>query len=163
MFKFDCNGLSLVLFSQVQLRAIKKLPTLAVILDVDRTRHELLPCLEAFFDAVHMQNDEISICLAEQLGKFLPFIGGSEFAHILFPILEKMAASEDPMKEKAVDALQRIASLMEAVHLEAHFVPVIERLAESSWFTSKSSATALIAVFFEWPPHLCKGEIYVFL
>ena len=137
-------------FSQVQLRAIKKLPTLAVILDVDRTRHELLPCLEAFFNAVHMQNDEISICLAEQIGKFLPFIGGSEFAHILFPILEKMAASEDTMtKEKAVDALQRIASLMEVVHLEAHFVPVIERLAGSTWFTSRSSATALIAVSFE--------------
>lgn len=131
----------------MQIRAVKKLPTLAVALDVDRTRHELIPALEDYLDLIYFNNEEVLLVLAEQLGKFIPFIGGPEFAFILFPMLEKLAAADDAKpREKAVESLQSIASSMNGDQLEEHFIKLIKSLSQAEWFTSKCSAAGLIAV-----------------
>ncbi|GJQ84052.1 hypothetical protein Trydic_g10513 [Trypoxylus dichotomus] len=132
---------------QVQLRAVKKLPTLAVALDVDRTRHELIPTLENFLDIIYFNNDEVLMVLSEQLGKFVPFIGGVEYAFLLLPMLEKLAATDDTCtREKAVESLQHIASLMNGPQLEEHFIRVIQEMSKAEWYTSKCSAAGLIAI-----------------
>ncbi|KAI4462166.1 serine/threonine-protein phosphatase pp2a 65 kda regulatory subunit [Holotrichia oblita] len=132
---------------QIQLRAVKKLPTLAVALDVDRTRHELIPTLEDFLDVIYFNNDEVLLVLAEQLGKFVPFIGGVDYAFLLLPMLEKLAATDDTCtREKAVESLQHVASLMSGNQLEEHFLKIIQTMSEAEWFTSKCSAAGLISI-----------------
>jgi len=60
-------------------------------LGVERTRSELIPFLtETIYD-----EDEVLLALAEQLGQFIPLVGGPEYAHCLLPPLESLATVEE--------------------------------------------------------------------
>lgn len=70
------------LFIQLRLNSIKKLSTIALALGVERTRVELIPFLtETIYD-----EDEVLLALAEQLGNFTNYVGGSDFAYTLLVI-----------------------------------------------------------------------------
>jgi len=67
------------------LNSIKKLSTIALALGVERTRVELIPFLtETIYD-----EDEVLLALAEQLGNFTSYVGGSDFAYTLLVIYLK--------------------------------------------------------------------------
>lgn len=127
----------------MRLNSIKKLSTIALALGVERTRKELIPFLtETIYD-----EDEVLLALAEQLGTFIPLVGGPEYAHCLLPPLESLSTVEETVvREKAVDSLRAVAQQHSSQDLETHFVPLVQRLAAGDWFTSRTSACGLFSV-----------------
>lgn len=72
---------------QLRLNSIKRLATISLALGAERTRSELIPFLtETIYD-----EDEVLLALAEQLGNFMSYVGGSEYAYTLLPPLENLA------------------------------------------------------------------------
>uniref|UniRef100_A0A1I8H5L7 TOG domain-containing protein n=1 Tax=Macrostomum lignano TaxID=282301 RepID=A0A1I8H5L7_9PLAT len=131
---------------QLRLNSVKKLSTIALALGVERTRTELIPFLT---DTIY-DEDEVLLTLAEQLGTFIPLVGGDQFAHVLLPPLESLATVEETVvRDKAVESLRKLAASHSPADLEAHFVPLVRRLANGDWFTSRTSACGLFSVCYE--------------
>lgn len=128
---------------QLRLNSIRKLSTIALALGVERTRKELIQFLT---DTIY-DEDEVLLVLAEQLGNFTPLVGGPDFVHCLLPPLENLANIEETVvRDKAVESLRKIADKHSAAALEEHFIPMILRLAQGDWFTSRTSACGLFSV-----------------
>lgn len=128
---------------QLRLNSIKKLSTIALALGVERTRAELIPFLT---DTIE-DEDEVLWALAEQLGNFIPLVGGPEYASCLLPPLENLATVEETVvREKATESLRMIAAEHSAADIEKHFAPLVKRLSQGDWFTSRTSACGLYAV-----------------
>ncbi|KAL7676879.1 hypothetical protein ACOME3_003127 [Neoechinorhynchus agilis] len=72
---------------QLKLNSIRGISTIAAALGPERTRAELMPFLS---DSVY-DDDEVLLILAEQLAKFVPYVGGEEFVHVLLPPLENLS------------------------------------------------------------------------
>lgn len=126
--------------------AIQKLPTIAVALDVEKTRSELIPYLEKYLEDSFL-HDEVLLTVAEQLQTFIPFVGGPEHVHCIFKLLEKLCISDETLvRERAVESLVNIASSLDGNLLEKQLIPLIERLANEVWFTSKCAASGLFTV-----------------
>ncbi|CAD5227442.1 unnamed protein product [Bursaphelenchus okinawaensis] len=128
---------------QLRLNSIRKLSTIALALGVERTRKELIQFLT---DTIY-DEDEVLLALAEQLGNFTPLVGGPEYVHCLLPPLENLANIEETVvRDKAVESLRKIADKHSPAALEDHFIPMILRLAQGDWFTSRTSACGLFSV-----------------
>ena len=54
---------------------------MAEVMGPEATREELLPFLSSIID----DDDEVLLALAEQLGKFVPLVGGPTHAALLLP------------------------------------------------------------------------------
>ena len=88
--------------------------------------------------------DEVLTALSEELGKFIEYVGGPEYAHVLLSPLENLAAIEEPLvREKAVESLNKICGELSQSQIEDYFLPLVYRLSKADWFTSKISATGL--------------------
>ncbi|XP_019624261.1 PREDICTED: serine/threonine-protein phosphatase 2A 65 kDa regulatory subunit A alpha isoform-like isoform X3 [Branchiostoma belcheri] len=141
---------------QLRLNSIKKLSTIALALGVERTRSELIPFLT---DTIY-DEDEVLLALAEQLGNFTPLVGGQEHVHCLLPPLESLATVEETVvRDKAVESLRKIAADHSTADLEAHFVPLVKRLASGDWFTSRTSACGLFSVPYPRVSSQVKAEL----
>ncbi|KAL5966340.1 Serine/threonine-protein phosphatase 2A 65 kDa regulatory subunit A alpha isoform [Taenia solium] len=129
-----------------RLASFKKLSTIALALEPERTRNEFIPFLtESIYD-----EDEILCELADQLGKFVPLVGGPEYVPCLLPPLEGLASTEETVvRQKAVDTLRNLAGSFSVQALETHFIPMIERLATAEWFTSRISACGLYSAVYK--------------
>ncbi|SCU90906.1 LADA_0F07052g1_1 [Lachancea dasiensis] len=124
-----------------RVEAMKKLDTIALALGPQRSRDELVPFLT---EVAQDDEDEVFTVLAEQLGKFVPFIGGSKFATLLLPALEILASTEETLvREKAVESLNHVAQELSEDQLFHDFIPLIEHLATADWFSSKVSSCGL--------------------
>ncbi|KAI5288485.1 Polyamine N-acetyltransferase 1, partial [Ascosphaera atra] len=75
----------------LRLNAIHRLSTIALALGAERTRDELIPFLD---DSVE-DEDEVLTALSEELGSFVEYVGGPEWAHVLLSPLENLAAIEE--------------------------------------------------------------------
>ncbi|KAJ9295186.1 hypothetical protein DTO271G3_6356 [Paecilomyces variotii] len=127
----------------LRLNAIHRLSTIALALGPERTREELIPFLD---DSVE-DEDEVLTALSEELGNFVEYVGGPEYAHVLLSPLENLAAIEEPLvREKAVESLNKICEQLSQKQVEEHFVPMTLRLSKADWFTSKISAAGLYSV-----------------
>ncbi|GAD91679.1 protein phosphatase PP2A regulatory subunit A [Paecilomyces variotii No. 5] len=127
----------------LRLNAIHRLSTIALALGPERTREELIPFLD---DSVE-DEDEVLTALSEELGNFVEYVGGPEYAHVLLSPLENLAAIEEPLvREKAVESLNKICEQLSQKQVEEHFVPMTLRLSKADWFTSKISAAGLFSV-----------------
>lgn len=121
--------------------AMQKLDTISLALGPERTRDELIPFLR---EVAHEDEDEVYAALAEQLGHFVPLVGGAEYAPILLPVLEELASTDEPIvTEKAVKSLNTIASQLTEDQLKNEIYPLIESLTDASWFSKKVAATGL--------------------
>ncbi|WEW55314.1 protein phosphatase 2A structural subunit [Emydomyces testavorans] len=124
----------------LRLNAIHRLSTIALALGPERTREELIP----FLDESIEDEDEVLTALSEELGNFVEYVGGPEYAHVLLSPLENLAAIEEPLvREKAVESLNKICEQLSPRQIEEHFIPLTVRLSKVDWFTSKISATGL--------------------
>ncbi|XP_049533428.1 serine/threonine-protein phosphatase PP2A 65 kDa regulatory subunit isoform X2 [Anopheles darlingi] len=141
---------------QLRLNSIKKLSTIALALGDERTRNELIPFLtESIYD-----EDEVLLALAEQLGNFIPLVGGPEYAMYLIPPLESLATVEETVvREKAVESLRTVAGQHSAQDLEVHLVPTLQRLVSGDWFTSRTSACGLFSVCYPRVSAAVKAEL----
>ena len=108
---------------QLRLNSIRRLSTIARALGEERTRKELIPFLSENND----DDDEALLALAEELGVFIPFVGGVEYAHVLLPPLETLCTVEETcVRDKAVESLCRIGSQMRETDLVDWFIPLVK-------------------------------------
>ncbi|CAH2045474.1 unnamed protein product [Thlaspi arvense] len=141
---------------QLRLNSIRRLSTIARALGEERTRKELIPFLSENND----DDDEVLLAMAEELGVFIPYVGGVEHAHVLLPPLETLAAVEETcVREKAVESLCRVGSQMRESDLVDHFIPLVKRLAAGEWFTARVSACGVFHIAYPSAPDTLKAEL----
>lgn len=131
-----------------RVEAMQKLKIISQALGAQRTRDELIPFL---IDVAQDDEDEVFVVLAEQLNDtFIPFIGGVEYAKYLLPPLEILASTEETLvRNKAVDSLNHVASKMSREQILNDFIPLVEHLSLTEWFSSKCSACGLFLKCFQ--------------
>lgn len=126
---------------QMRLNSIKRLSTIALALGEERTRSELIPFLS---ETVDTNEDEILLAISEELGRFVPLVGGAAHAHTLLAPLEKLARVEETVvREKAVESIQTVVQDMSPDQLDTHLLAVLQRLSGADWFASRASACGL--------------------
>nr|CAB3479602.1 unnamed protein product [Digitaria exilis] len=112
---------------QLRLNSIRKLSTIARALGEERTRKELIPFLSENND----DEDEVLLAMAEELGVFIPYVGGVEHAHVLLPPLETLCTVEETcVRDKAVESLCRIGAQMNEGDIVDWFIPAVK---DKSW------------------------------
>ncbi|KAL0678650.1 hypothetical protein Bca4012_006631 [Brassica carinata] len=141
---------------QLRLNSISRLSTIARALGEERTRKELIPFLSENSD----DDDEVLLAMAEELGVFIPFVGGIEHAHVIIPPLESLCTVEETsVREKVVDSLCKICSQMkESDHVDS-FVPLVKRLAAGEWFAARVSACGLFHFAYQGCTDVLKTEL----
>lgn len=65
---------------------------------------------------------------------------------------------ETVVRDKAVESLRLISAQHSPADLEAHFVPLVQRLATGDWFTSRTSACGLFSVCYSRVSPTVKAE-----
>ncbi|KAH7349429.1 protein phosphatase PP2A regulatory subunit A [Plectosphaerella cucumerina] len=124
----------------LRLNAIHRLSTIALALGAERTREELIP----FLDESVEDEDEVLVALSEELGRFIEYVGGPQWGHVLLSPLENLAAIEEPVvRDKAVESLNKICNELSPAQVEEYFIPLTFRLSKAEWFTSKVSGCGL--------------------
>jgi serine/threonine-protein phosphatase 2A regulatory subunit A len=65
--------------------------------------------------------------MAEELGVFIPYVGGAGHAHVLLPPLETLCTVEETcVRDKAVESLCRIGAQMKESDIVDWFIPVVK-------------------------------------
>lgn len=128
---------------QLRLNAIHSIPTIALALGPDRARAELISFLQDSVD----DEDEVLLALAEELGRnFEEYIGGPPYAHVLLGPLENLSAVEETLvRDKAAESIAKIAGVLSPAQIEEFYIPLLKRLSQGEWFTSRTSSAALFA------------------
>jgi serine/threonine-protein phosphatase 2A regulatory subunit A len=109
---------------QLQLNSIRRLKTIALALGEERTRRELVPFLG---EESKDDEDEVLQAMADELGEFVPFVGGPEHAHVLLPVLEAVSTVEETVvREAAVASLCKVCAALSEAHVTEHFVPLLK-------------------------------------
>lgn len=127
--------------SSVRIESVKRLGTIAMALGPERTRLELLPFLETSLD----EEDEVLATLADEVITLLDSIGGMEHCHLLLPLLEGLAGTEEPfVRSKATMAFETIIEVMSEEQIIHSLFPLVQRLSIGDWFSKKCSAAVLI-------------------
>lgn len=106
-----------------RLNSIQRLGTIALALGEERTRSELLPFLIENND----DEDEVLLAMAEELGKFVPYVGGPSHAHTILQPLEQLSQVEETVvRDKAVESLCKVGEQLPATSIGEHFMPLIK-------------------------------------
>ena len=106
-----------------RLNSIQRLGTIALALGEERTRSELIPFLTESND----DEDEVLLAMAEELGKFVPYVGGPVYAHTLLPPLENLSQVEETVvRDKAVESLCQVGEKLPDQGVADHLVPLIK-------------------------------------
>ncbi|KAK6127711.1 hypothetical protein DH2020_038551 [Rehmannia glutinosa] len=141
---------------QQRLNSIRRLSTIARALGEERTRKELIPFLSENND----DDDEVLLAMAEELGNFIPYVGGVEHANVLLAPLEGLCSVEETcVREKAVDSLCRIGSQMRELDLVESFIPLVKRLAGGEWFTARVSSCGFFHIAYPSAPENLRNEL----
>lgn len=72
-------------------------------------------------------DDEVLLAMAEELGAFIPYVGGVDHATVLLPPLETLCSVEETcVRDKAVESLCRIGSQMKESDLVENFIVMVK-------------------------------------
>ncbi|DAZ97933.1 TPA: hypothetical protein N0F65_006358 [Lagenidium giganteum] len=124
---------------ETRIKSIRRLKVVAQALGPERARSELVPFLQEATE----DEDEVLAALAEELGGLVDLVGGAQHASVLVEPLEVLAGVEETVvRDRAVESLQKIVDVMP--NTGDVMTPMIKRLAEGDWFTSRVSACSLI-------------------
>lgn len=106
----------------LRLKSIRRLSTIALALGEERTRNELLPFLADNVD----DEDEILLAMAEELGRFVPYVGGKDHAKCLLGPLESLCTVEETVvRDKAVESISHICTQLSNEDIVNHGVPAV--------------------------------------
>jgi len=147
---------------EVQLDAIRALPTISLALGPQRTAKELFSCLEKYCFPVEVQaakspeaysntdslaaKEEVLCEIAQQLSpELIEYCGGSgNAAQYMLPLLEKLAMVEETViRQAAVESLNAVCKKLNIEDVRNVAMGILNRLAEADWFTSRVSASAI--------------------
>ena len=123
----------------------------------ERTREELLPFLVESVD----DDDDVLRAMAEGLGEsMVELVGGPEHAFALLAPLEQLATVEElSVRDRAVQSMSEAISTMPEDHIEENALPLLSRLAERDWFTSRIAAAGLVASIYPRAPDGARKRI----
>jgi serine/threonine-protein phosphatase 2A regulatory subunit A len=142
----------------VRLAFVRNLRKLAETITADRFREEVIPKLKDLLE----DEDEILLALAEELGNeqnIDHFVGGAAHVHLLITPLETLLKfDENNVREKAVDSITNIVKRLPENNFEI-FVELVIRLSDSEFYSSKSSACALIHVAYPRASKTCQSKL----
>ncbi|PHU24335.1 Serine/threonine-protein phosphatase 2A 65 kDa regulatory subunit A beta isoform [Capsicum chinense] len=140
-----------------RLNSMNNLSDIAQALGAERTRTELIPFLT---ENTHDDEEEVLLRMIEQLGLFIPYVGGIEHASVLLPPLEYFCTTEETcVRDKAIEILCKIGSQMSQSDMIESFFPMLERLADGEWFTDRISTCGLIHIAYPHAPEPVKNEL----
>ena len=106
-----------------RLHSVQRLGTIALALGEERTRAELIPFLTESND----DDDEVLLAMAEELGNFVPHVGGPSQAHCLLAPLDNLAMVEETVvRDKAVESLCKVGAQLPDASIVEHFVPLLK-------------------------------------
>ncbi len=95
-------------------------------------------------------DDEVLLLLGEQLGAFVPFVGGPQYAALLMGPLGVLASAEETVvREKAVESACTVIAQLSPEAVMESVVPVLQRLTAGDWFTARVSAAGLFRATYE--------------
>lgn len=94
-----------------RITSVQNLKSIAEALGATRTRAELLPFLNELME----DEDEVLSALADSLSiKFLSLVGGIEYSHSLFPLLESLSkVEESTIRDKSARTLRDLILQMD--------------------------------------------------
>ena len=120
----------------LRLNSIRRLGTIALALGEERTRKELIPYLNDCND----DEDEVLLAIAEELGGFVPYVGGPKYAYTLLQPLETLSTVEETVvRDTAVDSLCKVGSTMGEADTAEHFFPLLKACAAArTWGTRRA-------------------------
>lgn len=137
--------------------SIKRLHTIALALGPDRTRNELVPFLAEY---VEQDKDEALTAIATQLGDFSESVGGSTYIPVLIPLLEKLSGEEEcVVRDAAVKSLAKLIPQCQKPDVATKVCPLIKRLANGDWFTTRVSACGLFPPAYPLIPEPAQDEL----
>ena len=72
---------------------------------------------------------QVLLAMAEELGKFVPYVGGPPHAHTLLVPLETLSTVEETVvREKAVLSLNAVAVALPEAHVAEEYIPLVKVL-----------------------------------
>jgi serine/threonine-protein phosphatase 2A regulatory subunit A len=132
--------------SNVKLNAFRKIQFISSALGPARTVSELIPYLT---DLLEGEDDEILLALAEELGKLITCTGIGQEWHLLEPLEALAKTEETAVRDQAVKSILAVLHVISVEQTLQHFVPMLNRLANGDWFTSRCSACALLQLCYQ--------------
>eukprot|EP00638_Chattonella_subsalsa_P009336 CAMPEP_0117756816 /NCGR_PEP_ID=MMETSP0947-20121206/14330_1 /TAXON_ID=44440 /ORGANISM="Chattonella subsalsa, Strain CCMP2191" /LENGTH=584 /DNA_ID=CAMNT_0005576529 /DNA_START=74 /DNA_END=1828 /DNA_ORIENTATION=+ len=130
---------------ETRVKAMRRVCTIAAALGPEQAREDLVP----FLNGCTEDDDEILLVLAEELGKFVPLVGGPEHAVSLLEPLEKLAEVEETVvRDRATESICRIVEVLPADQSDEVF-GLVKRLAHGDWFTARVSSCSLMATSYK--------------
>ncbi|WFD01964.1 protein phosphatase regulatory subunit Paa1 [Malassezia obtusa] len=141
----------------LRLNSIHRISTIALALGPERARDELVPFLHESLD----DEDEVLLALAEELdASFAEYLGGNQYAHLLLGPLESLATVEETVvREKACESINKIGKIMNEQQVQEAYLPLLKRLSNGDWFTSRTSAASLFASVYDRVPTHMRAEL----
>jgi len=136
----------------LRLNSIRKLSTIALALGEDRTVRELIPFLKDSTD----DEDEVLLAMADELGNFVQYVGGSRNAFCLLDPLEQLAMVEETVvRDKAVESINKVNDQISDAHIAQYSVPMLKRLVSAELFPARvSSCSMFVPIYKRCPSHL---------
>ncbi len=65
--------------------------------------------------------------MAEELGKFIPMVGGPAHAHVLLTPLEALSMVEETVvRDKAVESINLVAAELPESSVAEHLIPLVQ-------------------------------------
>jgi len=73
--------------------------------------------------------DEVLLAIAEELGQFVAYVGGPDHAHVLLIPLETLSTVEETVvRDRAVESLCQVGSVLTSQSIAEFFLPLIKVL-----------------------------------
>lgn len=65
--------------------------------------------------------------MADELGRFVPYVGGPAHAHTLLVPLETLSCTEETVvREKAVESMALVGAELPESSIEEHYIPALQ-------------------------------------
>jgi serine/threonine-protein phosphatase 2A regulatory subunit A len=65
--------------------------------------------------------------MAEELGKFIPLVGGPAHGHVLLQPLEALSMVEETVvRDKAVESINLVAAELPEASISEHLIPLVQ-------------------------------------
>ena len=152
LFKNDIRGESI----QERLFTAGNMYLIAAALGPQQTRSSLIPFLlsDMNFDG------EVKAIIAEQLGTFVKYVGGSGYAHVLIDPLKLLVDSEEIfVRDKAVQALAAVCSSLPRSEMDPVISKLLLTMFASPQLTFKNGACALMPYLYELVTDQSKSKL----
>lgn len=130
----------------VRLHAISNLEQIAEAIGHERTREELVPYMSELLED---DNQEVLFAIAAKLGDLSEYVGGPENMNCLLSPLHNLASNEEAsIQDKSIESLNRISDQLSSSVLEDSYVPLINSLATSDWYSARIASCSLFHIPF---------------